>query len=95
MERNETISVELVYINPGKQYLVNLELPKGCTIDTAIKRSGLLDRFPELDLKQNKVGVFNKLKALDYVLNPGDRLEIYRPLLADPKEARRRRAEQN
>jgi len=92
MAQHETISVELVYIKPGVQQLLTLELSSGSDIEMAILKSGLLKRFPEIDLSVNKVGVFSKIQPLDYELKSGDRLEIYRPLLADPKEARRRRA---
>jgi hypothetical protein len=60
----------------------------------AIERSGIIERFPEIDLAKNKVGIFGKLAKLDKVLQPGDRVEIYRPLIADPKEARKKRAAQ-
>lgn len=92
MEQNETINVELVYITPASQNIIKLELPLGSNIEQAITESGLLKIYPEIDLAVNKVGVFNKIKELDTVLNDGDRVEIYRPLQADPKEARRRRA---
>ncbi|MFV1982125.1 MAG: RnfH family protein [Thiohalomonadales bacterium] len=62
------------------------------TIEEAIHLSGVLEQFPEIDLKNNKVGVFGKLKKLDSTLLENDRIEIYRPLIADPKESRRKRA---
>lgn len=92
MAENETISVELVYIKPALQTIIKLEVPNGSTIGTAIKQSGLLERNPEIDLSVNKTGIFSKVEELDYVLSNGDRIEVYRPLQADPKEARRRRA---
>jgi uncharacterized protein len=92
MAQNETISVELIYIEPNSQNILELDLVKGSDIEQAIKRSGILERFPEIDLKVNKVGIFSQIQELDTVLNTGDRIEIYRPLLADPKEARRQRA---
>jgi len=92
MEQNETITVELIYIEPGSQNSLILELPIGSDISQAIHQSGLLKRFPEIDLAENKVGIFSKIQELDTVLQSGDRIEIYRPLQADPKEARRRRA---
>lgn len=92
MELNETISVELIYIAPNSQNSVKLDLAKGTNIQQAIQQSGLPERFPEIDLNVNKVGIFSKIQALDTVLKSGDRVEIYRPLLADPKEARRQRA---
>jgi len=92
MVKHETITVELIYIKPGSQNSLTLEMPQGSNIAQAINRSGLLKQFPEIDLAVNKVGVFSKIQPLDTVLSAGDRIEIYRPLLADPKEARRRRA---
>lgn len=92
MVQNETISVELIYIEPTKQNIIKLDVPAGCNINQAIQGSGLLERYPEIDLAVNKVGIFSKIKQLDTVLQAGDRIEIYRPLKADPKEARRRRA---
>lgn len=91
MEQNETVTVELVYIEPDRQYILKLDLPKGSDIEQAIRRSGVLSRFHEIDLTVNKVGIFSKIQELDYVLQPGDRVEIYRPLQIDPKEARRQR----
>ncbi len=91
MAQIETITVELVYIKPGSQTSLMLDIEQGSSIKQAINISGLLQRFPEIDLSVNKVGVFSKVKPLDYVLTNGDRLEVYRPLLVDPKEARRRR----
>jgi uncharacterized protein len=92
MAQNESISVELIYIEPNSQNSLKLELVKGSNISQAIQQSGLLERFPEIDLKKNKVGLFSEIQELDTVLQSGDRIEIYRPLLADPKEARRQRA---
>ncbi len=92
MEQNETISVELIYIEPNSQNCLKLNLPKGSNIENAIQVSGLLERFPEIDLNINKVGIFSKIQGLDKVLQSGDRIEVYRPLLTDPKEARRQRA---
>lgn len=92
MAQSETISVELIYIEPSSQNCLKLDLAEGTNIEQAIHRSGLLERFPEIDLNVNKVGIFSKIKELDTVLQTGDRIEIYRPLLTDPKEARRQRA---
>lgn len=88
------ISVEVVYARPDEQALELLHVPADATIEAVIRRSGLLARFPEIDLATNKVGVFGKAAPLDTTLNDGDRIEIYRPLIADPKEARKRRAAQ-
>lgn len=92
MAQSETISVELIYIEPNSQNCLELVLVKGASIEQALHVSGLLERFPEIDLTLNKVGIFSKIQSLDTVLNSGDRIEVYRPLLADPKEARRQRA---
>jgi len=86
------IRVEVVYAKPGEQVLEQLQLPADGTIESAIRRSGLLERFPEIDLETTKVGVFGKAAAQTAQLNDGDRIEIYRPLIADPKEARKKRA---
>lgn len=86
------ITVEVVYAAPGEQALEQLHVPADLTIEAVIRRSGLLERFPEIDLAVNKVGVFGKAAALSATLSDGDRVEIYRPLIADPKEARKKRA---
>ena len=88
----EVITVEIIYIKPGSQNSLTLKIPQGSNINQAINRSGVLRHFPEIDLTVNKVGVFSKIQDLDTLLCEGDRIEIYRPLVADPKEARRRRA---
>lgn len=91
---DEKIYVELVYALPAEQMLLKSEVPKGATIAEAIKLSGILDKFPEIDLEKGKFGIFGKLSKLDTVLREKDRIEIYRPLIADPKEVRRKRAEE-
>jgi uncharacterized protein len=88
----ETIRVEVVYARPERQEVVKLGLPPGSTAGQAIEASGLLARFPEIDLTKNKLGVFAKLAKLDTALRDRDRVEIYRPLIADPKEVRKQRA---
>ena len=88
----DSIAVEVVYARPERQEMVSLELPEGSTLLQAIERSGLLQKFPEIDLARNKVGIFGKLGKIDALLRDRDRVEIYRPLLADPKEVRRQRA---
>ena len=84
--------VEIVYAKPGEQVLEQLQASANDTIESVIRKSGILERFPEIDLGTNKVGVFGKAAALTATLNEGDRIEIYRPLIADPKEARKKRA---
>lgn len=84
--------VEIAYARADEQAILSIEADKGLTVKEAIGRSGILRRFPEIDLKVNRVGIFSKLAKLDQVLEPGDRVEIYRTLIADPKEARKQRA---
>ena len=85
------LAVEVVYAARGEQVLVSLEVKPGTTVRQAIAQSGIAQRFPRVDLVHAKVGVFGKLVNPDCVLSAGDRVEIYRPLIADPKEARRQR----
>lgn len=92
MASADSIAVEVAYALPDEQVIIPLEIEAGATCEQAITRSGVLTRFPEIDLAVNKVGVFGKLGRLDAVLREGDRVEIYRPLLADPKEIRKQRA---
>jgi hypothetical protein len=87
-----TIRVELVYACSERQDLLTLELPAGSTLQQAIDASGLLARHPEIDLTKNRVGVFARLSKLDTLLSDRDRVEIYRPLIADPREMRKQRA---
>lgn len=89
---SELIHVEVVYALRDRQKVVAVQLPAGATVREAVERSGLLAEFPEIDLAVNKFGIWNKLAKTDAVLRDKDRLEIYRPLIADPKEVRRQRA---
>ena len=89
-----TINVEVMYALPAQQPLLRVRLAEGATVEDAIRQSGVLDAFPEIDLAKNKVGIFSKLVKLDERLRDKDRVEIYRPLIADPKEVRRKRAEE-
>lgn len=84
--------IEVAYAKPDEQVIIPLEVEGELTVAEAIRRSGILERFPEIDLEQNKVGVFGKLTRLEDTLREGDRVEIYRRLIADPKQARRQRA---
>ena len=88
----EQIRVEVVYALPDKQEILVLRLPAGSTVREAIDRSGILQKYPEIDLAKNKLGIFAKLTKPDSVLRDRDRVEIYRPLIADPKEVRKQRA---
>ena len=89
------MKVQVVYANPDRQYVIDLDVPEGTTIYKAAELSGLADRFPEIDLGTTPMGVFGgRVKtATTTVLHPGDRVELYRSLIADPKENRRTRAE--
>ena len=88
------ILIEVSYALPDTQVIIPLEVMQGTTIEQAIKQSGVLDTFPEIDLATNKVGIFSKLGKLDQELREKDRVEIYRKLIADPKEVRKQRAAQ-
>jgi putative ubiquitin-RnfH superfamily antitoxin RatB of RatAB toxin-antitoxin module len=90
---SERLSVQVCYALADEQALIALELPAGATLQQAIEASGVLRRYPQIDLSTQKVGVFGKLKPLDTVLSDHDRVEIYRPLLVDPKVSRQRRVE--
>ncbi len=83
---------EVAYGRMDEQALLSVEADTPLTVQQAIERSGILQRFAEIDLAQNKIGVFGKAVKLDTELADGDRVEIYRPLIADPKEARKKRA---
>jgi uncharacterized protein len=88
------LAVEVVYALPGAQDLIELRVPPGTTARKAIAQSGILQRYPQIDLAADKVGIFGRVVELDLVLEEGDRVEIYRPLRAEPKDARRQRARQ-
>ena len=89
-----TVKVEVLYALPHEQTLLNVEVPQGTTLVDAIKISGIMDKYPDIDLASNKLGIFGKLSKPDVVLRDRDRVEIYRPLIADPKEVRKKRAEE-
>ena len=84
--------VEVAYALPDKQSLVSLEVEEGTTIIEAIEASGILDTYDQIDLTRDRVGIFSKFATLDTVLREKDRVEIYRPLIADPKKVRKERA---
>lgn len=90
----EKIAIEVVYALAHHQESVRLMLLPGSTVQQALEASGLLRKYPEIDLAKNKLGIFGKLSKADTPLRENDRVEIYRPLLADPKEARKQRAKQ-
>jgi uncharacterized protein len=86
------IIVEVVYALPEEQTVFSLSIPLGTTVLGVIERSGILNQYPEIDLKQQPVGIFGQVVALETVVEAQDRVEIYRPLIKDPMEARRIRA---
>ena len=86
------MNIEVVYALPEKAELVSLSMPEGSTVLQAVEASGLLAKHPEIDVKKNKFGIWNKLSKPDSALRDRDRVEIYRPLIADPKEVRKQRA---
>jgi len=86
-------TVEVIYATLKEQIIVTVNCNNGDCINDAINASGLLNRYSEINLSLNKVGIFNQLKKLDDALKMNDRVEIYRELTADPKEVRRQRAE--
>lgn len=88
----DQLSIEVVYALPQKQEVFTVKLPEGATVRQAIEACGVLQKYPEIDLAKNKLGVFAKLAKPDALLRNRDRVEIYRPLIADPKEVRKQRA---
>jgi putative ubiquitin-RnfH superfamily antitoxin RatB of RatAB toxin-antitoxin module len=82
--------IGVAYADKFKQTWLKLDVPEGSTAREAIERSGLLDQFPEIDLTANKIGIFGRLVKLDARLTDGDRVEIYRPITADPETVPRR-----
>lgn len=92
MANPSLITVEVAYALPSDQRLISLDLPPGATAREAIRHSGLLAEFPDLDPAESGIGIFSQPVDLDTALNDGDRVEIYRPLQVDPKTQRRARA---
>ena len=86
--------VEVAYAKPDIQSLVTIELPEGATVEAAIHASGILKQFPEVKLSQISAGIFGRICQVSDKLTPGDRVEIYRPLVADPRTARRQKTSQ-
>jgi putative ubiquitin-RnfH superfamily antitoxin RatB of RatAB toxin-antitoxin module len=87
------LRIEVAYALREEQVLLELKLPEGTTARQAVERSGILQRFPEIDLDQVNLGIFGQVVSPDAGLRDGDRVEIYRPLIAEPKQARRERAQ--
>ena len=94
MTNDKKILVEVTYATPQKQLIIPVNVNEGITVSEAIELSGIKKEFPEINLDSDPVGIFGKHTTLDHVLREKDRVEIYRPLIADPKEIRRQRAEQ-
>ena len=90
----QSIEIEVIYALSDNQIIRQLSLPVGTTAQQAVELSGIIGVFPEIDLSKNKLGIFGKLVAADAILHNRDRVEIYRPLVVDPKERRRRRAKE-
>jgi putative ubiquitin-RnfH superfamily antitoxin RatB of RatAB toxin-antitoxin module len=86
------ICIEVAYALPDVQTVIEVQVPAGATVAQAIECSGIVSRHPEIDLTRTAVGVFGRPKSLQAALSDGDRVEIYRPMIADPKQARRSRA---
>ncbi len=89
---HKNIMVEVAYALPKQQLIIPVNVADGTTAEAAVIASGIIEKFPEIDLATNKLGIFGKLIKSDTVLRHLDRVEIYRPLIADPKEVRRQRA---
>ena len=94
MTNDNTILVEVAFASPGKQLIIPIYVKAGTTVKEAIIQSGIQKEYPEIDLELNPVGIFGKHATFEQELREKDRVEIYRPLIADPKEIRRQRAEQ-
>jgi len=90
----DSINIEVIYALPHEQVLLKVQAPQGVTVVEAIKLSCILEKHPEIDLSKNKLGIYGKLSKADAVLRDKDRVEIYRPLIADPREVRRQRAQE-
>ncbi len=89
------LTVEVAYALPHQQLIIPVQIPPASNAEAAIKASGILTKFPEIDLNVNQIGLFGKLIRLDAPLRHLDRVEIYRPLIADAKEVRKLRAEES
>lgn len=92
MENANRLNIEVAYALPDQQTLIEVQVPAESTAEEAIRASGLLEKHPEIDLGNTKIGIFGKLAKLDAPLTEGDRVEIYRQLIADPKEMRKKQA---
>lgn len=95
MDEQNRLKIEVVYALRDEQVLTALEVEEGVSVREVIERSGILRRYPEIELVPGRVGIFGKGVDLDSRLRDGDRVEIYRLLVADPKDARRRRVKRS
>jgi uncharacterized protein len=84
------MKIAVVYATPRRQFWMTVDLPDAAKVRDAIDRSGVLNQFPEIDLQQQKIGIFSKVVNLETALEDGDRIEIYRPITADPKKVKQR-----
>jgi putative ubiquitin-RnfH superfamily antitoxin RatB of RatAB toxin-antitoxin module len=94
MRRKKIVNIEVAYALENKQTLLTLTLDEGTTLTRAIEISGILELYPHINLATDKTGIFGKIAKLDTILRDKDRVEIYRPLIADPKQVRKERAAQ-
>ena len=92
MSGADLLAIEVAYALPDRQSLLRLDVPAGTTVEQAVQRSGLLEQYPGIDLAAAAVGIFGKQVPATTEVKSGDRVEVYRPLIADPKAARRKRA---
>jgi uncharacterized protein len=92
MARADPVGVEIVYARPERQRIIALRVAAGTSVADAIRQSGILHEFPEIDLGHAKLGIFSRRVDAQAPVQEGDRIEIYRPLIADPKTVRRERA---
>ena len=92
MGNEDKLEVEVAYARPDTQLILSVVGNQGMTLEQAVEQSGILKRFPEIEWDKVKTGIFGKAAKKDAVLHQGDRVEIYRPLIADPKEMRKKRA---
>ena len=92
MSGADLLAIEVAYALPDRQSLLRLDVPAGTTVEQAVQRSGLLEQYPDIDLAAAAVGIFGKPVPATTEVKSGDRVEVYRPLIADPKAARRKRA---
>lgn len=92
-EVTDAIPIQVCYADPEHPVLLELQVPAESTVQQALLASGILQRIPQLDLARARVGIYGKLKSIDSIVQAHDRIEIYRPLLTDPKESRHRRAD--